>query len=153
MFCMKILGVVSDEELQSLISNSKTTVKNLEDFIRNNANDLHTKHFLNLIAQRQILQLLANDTTVSREKAKKTIRLCKSFQLIMSRGDPGLSERGGFISHLRNKAQLETLKMDFQEKKLNKNSFIEKCELVWEKMKVVGECEVLCTPVKFCDAS
>lgn len=139
-----------EDELQSLISNSKTTVKNLEDFIRNNSKDLHTKHYLNLMGQRQILQLLANDTTVSREKAKKTIRLCKSFQLIMSRVDPGLSEWGGFISHLRNKAQLEILKMDFQEKKVNKNSFIEECEVVWDKMKEVGECEVLCTPVKYC---
>jgi len=141
-----------EEELQTLIRSSKTTVKNLEDFIKNNAKDLHTKHYLNLMAQRQILQLLANDTTVTREKAKKIIRLCKSFQLIMSRVDPGLSEWGGFISHLRNKAQLETLKMDFQDKKVNKNSFIEECEVVWEKMKEVGECEVLCTPVKFCDA-
>jgi len=139
-----------EDELHSLIENSKTTVKNLEDFIRNNAKDLHTKHYLNLMAQRQILQLLANDSTVSREKAKKTIRLCKSFQLIMSRIDPGLSEWGGFISHLRNKAQLEILKMDFQEKKVNKNSFIEECEVVWDKMKEVGECEILCTPVKYC---
>jgi len=139
-----------EDELHSLIKNSKTTVKSLEDFIRSNAQDLHTKHYLNLIAQRQILQLLANDSTVSREKAKKTIRLCKSFQLIMSRIDPGLSEWGGFISHLRNKAQLEILKMDFQEKKVNKNSFIEECEVVWDKMKEVGECEILCTPVKYC---
>ena len=36
-----------------------------------------------LSAQRQILQLLANDSTVSREKAKKTIRLCKSFQVFL----------------------------------------------------------------------
>ena len=75
-------------------------MKNLEDFIKNNAKDLHTKHYLNLmgklkiiyfskimywrfpfLAQRQILQLLANDTTVTREKAKKIIRLCKSFQV------------------------------------------------------------------------
>ena len=68
----------------------------------------------------------------------------------MSRIDPGLSEWGGFISHLRNKAQLEILKMDFQEKKVNKNSFIEECEVVWDKMKEVGECEILCTPVKYC---
>ena len=27
-------------------------------------------------------------------------------------------------------AQLETLKMDFQDKKVNKNSFIEECEVV-----------------------
>ena len=40
--------------------------------------------------------------------------------------------------------------MDFQEKKVNKNSFIEECEVVWDKMKEVGECEVLCTPVKYC---
>ena len=68
----------------------------------------------------------------------------------MSRIDPGLSEWGGFISQLRNKAQLEILKMDFQEKKVNKNSFIEECEVVWDKMKEVGECEILCTPVKYC---
>ena len=126
-----------------------------------------------------------------------------SLQLIMSRVDPGLSEWGGFISHLRNKvaishnlishlysiyfglvlggngvsqrmrtqhwatigfgsdnktrilviiilaivkelshlatwhlatwqAQLETLKMDFQEKKVNKNSFIEECEVIYK---------------------
>ena len=47
-------------------------------------------------------------------------------------------------------AQLEILKMDFQEKKVNKNSFIEECEVVWDKMKEVGECEILCTPVKYC---
>ena len=46
--------------------------------------------------------------------------------------------------------QLEILKMDFQEKKVNKNSFIEECEVVWDKMKEVGECEILCTPVKYC---
>ena len=40
--------------------------------------------------------------------------------------------------------------MDFQEKKVNKNSFIEECEVVWDKMKEVGECEILCTPVKYC---
>ena len=55
------------------------------------------------------------------------------------------------LSHLATwQAQLETLKMDFQEKKVNKNSFIEECEVVWDKMKEVGECEVLCTPVKYC---
>merc|ERR1719270_1176456 len=41
-----------EEELQTLIRSSKTTVKNLEDFIKNNAKDLHTKHYLNLMAQR-----------------------------------------------------------------------------------------------------
>ena len=38
-----------DDELHSLIRNSKTTVKSLEDFIRSNAKDLHTKHYLNLM--------------------------------------------------------------------------------------------------------
>ena len=36
-------------------------------------------------------------------------------------------------SHLATwQAQLETLKMDFQEKKVNKNSFIEECEVVYK---------------------
>ena len=129
---------------------------------------------------------------------KKCFHTVFSLQLIMSRVDPGLSEWGGFISHLRNKvaishnlishlysiyfglvlggngvsqwmrtqhwatirfgsdnktrilviivlaivkelshlatwqAQLETLKMDFQEKKVNKNSFIEECEVIYK---------------------
>ena len=33
-------------------------------------------------------------------------------------------------------AQLETLKMDFQEKKVNKNSFIEECEVVHDLKRV-----------------
>ena len=41
--------------------------------------------------------------------------------------------------------------MDYQEKKVGKNSFIEESELVWGKMKEVGESEVLCTPVKYCE--
>ena len=50
----KVLEVSElEEELQSLISNSKTTVKNLEDFIRNNSKDLHTKHYLNLMGKKQ----------------------------------------------------------------------------------------------------
>ena len=37
------------------------------------------------------------------------------------------------LSHLATwQAQLETLKMDFQEKKVNKNSFIEECEVVYK---------------------
>ena len=37
------------------------------------------------------------------------------------------------LSHLATwQAQLETLKMDFQEKKVNKNSFIEECEVIYK---------------------
>ena len=42
-----------DDELHSLIRNSKTTVKILEDFIKRNAKDLHTKHYLNLMGSLQ----------------------------------------------------------------------------------------------------
>ena len=41
------------------------------------------------------------------------------------------------------------MKLDFQEKKLGKNDFIEESELVWGEMKEVDKCEVLCTPVKY----
>jgi len=140
-----------EEELDQLMCSKSTTVKDLEDFMRSHSQDLHTKHYLNLTAQRQILQHLSSDPAVTREKAKKVVKLSKSFQSTMARLDPGLSEWGGFISQVMNKAQLEILKLDFQEKKVGKNSFIEESELVWGKMKEVGECEVLCTPVKYCE--
>jgi len=140
-----------EEELDQLICSKSTTVKDFENFMRSHSQDLHTKHYLNLTAQRQILQLLSSDPAVTREKAKKVVKLSKSFQSTMARLDPGLSEWGGFISQVMNKAQLEILKLDYQEKKVGKNSFIEESELVWGKMKEVGECEVLCTPVKYCE--
>ena len=41
------------------------------------------------------------------------------------------------LSHLATwQAQLETLKMDFQEKKVNKNSFIEECEVVHDLKRI-----------------
>ena len=47
-----------EDELHSLIKNSNTTVKNLEDFIRNNAKDLHTKHYLNLMGNFQSSRII-----------------------------------------------------------------------------------------------
>ena len=57
MIIVKIRIQVSEleDELQTLIRSSKTTVKNLEDFIKNNAKDLHTKHYLNLMGKLKII--------------------------------------------------------------------------------------------------
>lgn len=138
-----------EDELELVMRSNSSTVNGLETFIKTHTKDLHVKHYLNLIAQRRMVQLLSQDPAVTRNKAKKTLRLCKTLQTTMSRLDPGLSEWSGFIARTMNKARLELLKLDFQEKKLGKNDFIEESELVWGEMKEVDKCEVLCTPVKY----
>merc|ERR1712059_46533 len=137
-----------EEELYCLFRKDGE-VKSIEAFIRRNSKDLYIKHYINLIAQRHIVQLLGQAQSMTREEAKKCVRHCKSFQSIMSRLDPGLSEWNGFIIKTMNKAQLTLLKMDLDEKKLGKNSYAEESEQVWATMEEVERCEILCTPVSF----
>ena len=74
------------------------TVKDLEGFIKKNSKDLHSKHFLNLIgreevltrlhtisifctAQRNIINILTRESNITRDMAKKVIKLGKSFKV------------------------------------------------------------------------
>merc|ERR1712080_275821 len=109
--------------------------------------NLYRNHYINLIAQKQILRILDSAQTVSRQEARKCVRLCKSLQGILSRIDPGLSQYLGVLTRTMTKAQLQLLKMDLQDKKVSKNSYVEESEQVWERMKEVEQCEILCTPV------
>ena len=73
-------------------------VKDLEGFIKKNSKDLHSKHFLNLIgmgqdltrkhlnsffftAQRNIINILTRESNITRDMAKKVIKLGKSFKV------------------------------------------------------------------------
>jgi len=146
-FICGLLKRIEDELYDILETNP--TVKSLESFIKDNSNDLHTKHYLNLIAQRNIIKLLTKNTNMTREVAKKVIRLGKSFKTTMSALDVGYSEWLGFILKKTNTAQLELLKLDLKEKKINKNAFAEESETVWKSMKEVEKCDILCAYVKY----
>merc|ERR1719348_1974207 len=116
----RVAGI--EEELMAVIDKDYN-VKALESFIKCKSEDLHPKHFLNLLAQRHLIQLLVKEETITRENLKKTIKYCKAFKATMSRLDPGLSEWQGFTQKALNQAQLELLKVDLQEKKIDRNFF------------------------------
>lgn len=136
-----------EEQLQD-ISKHGPTIKAFETFIRKNSKDLHLKHYLNLIAQRNIIELLSHEKKITRENCKKIIRLSKSYISIMSRLDPGYSEWKGSVLKKLNKAQLELLKIDLQENQIDRNEFATKSEDVWRSMAEVDSCDVLCMPVE-----
>jgi len=135
-----------EDELLALIEDSHS-VKEVESFIRKNSHTLHQKHYLNLIAQRNIIQLLAREENICRENVTKSIKYCKAFKATMSRLDPGLSEWRGYIQKTLNKAQLELLKMNLQEKKMDHNSFSQESEKIWASMREVDQCQALCRPL------
>jgi len=143
----EIVKKIEDELYDVLEMNP--TVKALEAFVRKNAKDLHTKHYLNLIAQRNIINLLTRESNITREVAKKVIRLGKAFKSTLTPLDCGYSEWMGFALKKINMAQLELLKLDLNEKKINKNAYAEESETIWKSMREVEKCEVLCTPLKF----
>jgi len=124
------------------------SVKSVESYIRENSKDLHSKHYLILIAQRHIINLLAKESKMTREAAKKIIRLGKAFKSTLAPLDRGYSEWLGFALKNINLAQLEILKLDLKEKKINKNAYAEESEAIWKSMKEVEKCEALCSPVK-----
>eukprot|EP00092_Neocalanus_flemingeri_P012330 GFUD01013291.1.p1 GENE.GFUD01013291.1~~GFUD01013291.1.p1 ORF type:complete len:467 (+),score=105.34 GFUD01013291.1:105-1505(+) len=130
------------------ISTHNHTVKSFETFIRKNSQYLHLKHYLNLIAQRHIIELLSRESKITREACKKIIRLSKSYMSIMSRLDPGYSQWMGSVLKKLNKAQLELLKSDLKENLIDRNEFVTKSEEVWKSMKDVDSCDVLCKPVQ-----
>ena len=88
-------------------------------------------------AQRNIINLLTKESNITREVAKKVIRLGKAFKVIaihffflssffhtqgtLSLLDTGYSEWMGFTLKRINKAQLEVLKLDL------KVTFLSKC--------------------------
>jgi len=100
-----------------------------------------------ILAQRQIIELLARERKVTRESCKKSIRLCKSYMSLMSRLDPGYSQWMGSILKKMKKSQLELLKLDLQENKIDRKEFSTQSELIWSSMDVVTACEELCTPL------
>ncbi|XP_023326810.1 uncharacterized protein LOC111700193 [Eurytemora carolleeae] len=134
------------EEKLYIISKKGPTIKKLETFMKENSGDLHTQHYLNLIAQRNLIHLLSQEPKTNREAQKKIIKFGKSFIKTMTRLDPGYSEWLGSMLRKKNEAELALLKMDLQEKKLDKNQFAEKSEVIWASMKEVENCQVLCTP-------
>jgi len=141
----EILNKIEDELYNILEMNP--TVKDLEGFIRKNSKDLHSKHFLNLIAQRNIINLLTRESNITREMARKVIKLGKFFKGTLAPLDSGYSEWLGFALKKINMAQLELLKIDLKEKKINKNAFAEESENIWKAMKDVEKCEELCKPL------
>ena len=60
--------------------------------------------------------------------------------------DPGYSGWLGATLEIMNKAQLQILKLDLQEKKINKNQFAEESEAVWQSMREVEQCNILINP-------
>merc|ERR1712243_106890 len=135
-----------EDELDTVCSSPDCSVSDIEAFIKKNAVNLYSKHYINLIAQKHIVRILDSKPTVTRQEARKCVRLCKSLQGIISRIDPGLSHYLGVLIRTMTKAQLQLLKMDLQDKKVSKNSYLEESEQVWERMKEVEQCEILCTP-------
>jgi len=142
-----------EDELDTVCSSPDCSVSDIEAFIKKNAVNLYSKHYINLIAQKHIVRILDSKPTVTRQEARKCVRLCKSLQGIISRIDPGLSHYLGVLIRTMTKAQLQLLKMDLQDKKVSKNSYLEESEQVWERMKEVEQCEILCTPVNYSDFS
>jgi len=134
-----------EDELYA-ISKTSPTVKDLEGFIRKHIGDLHTKHYLNLIAQRNLIQILSQEPKTDKEVQKKILRLSKGVLSTISRIDPGYSEWMGRIMKKLYEAKLALLKIELQEKKIDKNTFLEHSEDIWNHMKEVEKCDVLCTP-------
>lgn len=132
-----------EDELYA-ISKSDPTPQKLEAFLKGHFKDLHPKHFLNLIAQRNLIQVLGRESTTNRDTLSKLIKYCRAFKATMSRLDPGYSEWLGFTLKKLNMATLTLLKMDLQDKRVDKNSFAEKSEAVWASMKDVENCDKLC---------
>jgi len=66
----------------------------------------------------------------------------------MSRLDPGYSDWKGSLGKKLAKTQLELLKIDLQEKKIDRNVFVKESEEVWKSMDEVDCCDVLCMPVQ-----
>jgi len=154
--CRSCSNPYETEMIQKLLQNmedqlhniSDISVKAFETFIKNSSKDLYMKHYLNLIAQRNMIEILAHTTNITREECRKSIRLCKSYMSTMSRLDPGYSEWKGSILKKLAKAQLELLKIDLQEKKIDRNIFSTKSEEIWKSMDEVDFCDILCMPLK-----
>jgi len=136
-----------EDELYDL-SKSSPTIKKMEAFIKSHSGDLHTKHYLNLIAQRNLIHLMSQEPKTSRDIQRKIVRHSKNFITIMTRVDPGYSEWMGTILKKMNEAELAILKLDLQEKKVDKRQFAEKSEIIWSSMHEVENCEILCTPYR-----
>lgn len=133
-----------EEELYSIIdSNSNDAAQLLLMFVSKHSGKLHSKHYLNLLAWRHVIILLSEAKTVTREAANKIIKLGKSIKSTMYPLDTGYSEWLGYLLKMINKAQLQLLKMNYQEKRINKNVFAEESEAVWKTMKEVEMCENL----------
>jgi len=140
--------IILIEKLESdlfkiLESDSDDTVQLLQRFISKNSRQLHSKHYLNIIAQRHIITILSEKKTFTREVARKIIQLGKSIKSSLSPLDTGYSEWLGFILKMINMSQLQILKLNLQEKKINKNVFAEESESIWKAMKEVENCEIL----------
>jgi len=134
-----------EDELYAILKDN-LTIKSVEGFMKEHCNDLHTKHYLNLIAQRNLIQLLCQEPKTNREVQRKIFRLSKNFISTMTRLDPGYSDWMGKMVKMMNEAQLAILKLDLQERKIDKNQFAEKSEVIWKSMQEVEKCGILCTP-------
>jgi len=134
-----------EDELYA-ISKSNPTIKELEGFVRTHIKDLHNKHYLNLIAQRNLIHVLTQEPKTNKEAQKKIFRLSKGVLSTITRIDPGYSEWMGRLMKSMYEAQLALLKIELQEKKIDKNTFLEKSEDIWNQMKEVEKCDILCTP-------
>jgi len=138
-----LIDKLESELFKILESDTDDTVQLLQRFISKNSKQLHSKHYLNIIAQRQIITILSEKKSFTREAARKIIQLGKSIKSSLSPLDTGYSEWLGFILKMINMSQLQILKLNLQEKKINKNVFAEESESIWRAMKEVENCEIL----------
>jgi len=131
-----------ENNLATICSNSPT-VKLLEAFMRKNSKDLYIKHYVNLLAQKHIIDLLSEEENLTRELATKTIRHCKAFKSLMGRLDPGLSGWLYQVERTRCRAQGELAKWDLREQKIDKKTFVEESEAIWKSLQDVNNCKII----------
>jgi len=140
-----IMNIVEKAEIQLQEISLNPSVKQYESFIRKHLRNLHLKHYLNLTAQRNIIELCAKELQLTKEVCQKIIKNCKSYLSVMSRLDPGYSSWKGSILKHHNYAQLQLLKLQLEDNSIDRNVFSVKSEEIWCSMREVDSCDVLCS--------
>lgn len=139
-----VTGIIAtlEEELGHIVD-TDYTVAGLQSFVSKNSHQLHSKHYLNIMAQKHMMMILSDQKTLNRASAKKIIQLGKSIKSTLLPLDPGYSDWLGSILKMINMSHLQILKLNLQEKKINKNDYMEESESIWKAMKEVQNCEIL----------
>lgn len=140
-----IIKIINTAESKLQDISCSPSVKLYEAFIRKNLKTFHLKHYLNLLAQRHIIELLSREPKLTKDICQKIIKNCKSYLSVMSRLDPGFSSWRGAVLKQQNYAQLQLLKLQLQDKTIDRNEFSIKSEEVWGSMKEVDSCDILCS--------